>query len=47
MSKKLIIYFSATSIIKAAAQRLAKVTTAYLCEIRPAVPHNKTVVTFG
>lgn len=39
MSKKLIVYFSARGTTKKIAERLAKVTSADLYEIKPAVPY--------
>ena len=39
MSKKLIVYFSASGTTKKIAERLAKVTSADLYEIKPAVPY--------
>lgn len=41
MSKKLVAYFSASGVTKAAAGRLAKVANADLFEIQPAVPYTK------
>lgn len=41
MSKKLVAYFSASGVTKAAAERLAKVANADLFEIQPAVPYTK------
>ena len=41
MSKKLVAYFSASGVTKAAAKRLAKVANADLFEIQPAVPYTK------
>lgn len=39
MRKKLVTYFSASGVTKAAAERLAKATGADLFEIKPAVPY--------
>lgn len=39
MSKKLIAYFSASGVTKAAAERLAKATGADLFEIKPEIPY--------
>lgn len=41
MSKKLVAYFSASGVTKAAAERLAKAAKADLFEIKPAVPYNQ------
>lgn len=41
MSKKLVAYFSASGVTKAAAERLAKVAGADLFEIQPAVPYTE------
>lgn len=42
MSKKLVAYFSASGVTKAAAERLAKAAKADLFEIKPAVPYTQT-----
>ena len=39
MNKKLVAYFSASGVTKAAAERLAKAADADLFEIKPAVPY--------
>lgn len=39
MGKKLVAYFSASGVTKAAAERLAKAACADLFEIKPAVPY--------
>ena len=39
--KKLVAYFSASGITKAAAERLAKAAGADLCEIKPATPYTR------
>ena len=41
MSKKLVAYFSASGVTKAAAERLAKAAKADLFEIKPAVPYTQ------
>lgn len=41
MSKKLVAYFSASGVTKAAAERLAKVTGADLFEIKPKTPYTR------
>lgn len=41
MSKKLVAYFSASGVTKAAAERLAKAEKADLFEIKPAVPYTQ------
>ena len=41
MSNKLVAYFSAGGVTKAAAQRLAKITGADIFEIRPAVLYTR------
>ena len=41
MSNKLVAYFSASGVTKAAAQRLAKITGADIFEIRPAVLYTR------
>ena len=41
MTKKLVAYFSASGVTKAAAERLAKAADADLFEIKPAVPYTR------
>ena len=41
MSKKLVAYFSASGVTKAAAEYLAKAVGADLFEIKPAVPYTR------
>lgn len=41
MDKKLVAYFSASGVTKAAAERLAKSADADLFEIKPAVPYTR------
>ena len=41
MSNKLVAYFSASGVTKAAAQRLAKITGADIFEIRPAILYTR------
>lgn len=41
MSKKLVAYFSASGVTKAAAERLAKAADADIFEIKPAVPYTR------
>ena len=41
MGKKLVAFFSASGVTKAAAERLAKAAGADLFEIRPAVPYTR------
>lgn len=41
MSKKLVAYFSASGVTKAAAERLAKATGADLLEIKPKAPYTR------
>lgn len=41
MNKKLVAYFSASGVTKAAAERLAKAADADLFEIKPAVPYTR------
>ena len=41
MNKKLVAYFSASGVTKAAAERLAKAADADLYEIKPAVPYTR------